>query len=706
MSNCCATEPETENVHHDDHGHEHHHDHNMSHDEHSCGHDGGGHGGHGDHAAMFRNKFWISLALTIPTVIYSHMLMELFGYMPPTFPGSEWIAPVFGMATFLYGGPVFLKAGWGEIKARKPGMMLLISMGLLVALVSSIATELGWIDVDLWFELATLVTIMLLGHWIEMRAVGQTQDALSVLAKLLPDDAEKLEGDDFVYVSISDLERGDVVLVRAGGRVPADGEIIDGSAELDESMLTGESRAVAKTVGDSVIAGTVVTDSAIRVVVKATGDETALAGISRLVEQAQHSKSRAQALADRFAALLFYVALLAGFLTLVIWSALGETTTAIENTVTVLIIACPHALGLAIPLTISVSTGIAAKAGILVKDRMALEKMRTVDVVLFDKTGTLTKGAHEVTDVVTHNFNDVDFLNIAAAVERDSEHPLARAIVAHAEGDASFVSKRAENFTNLPGRGVKADVDGSTYHFGGPAMLRELNIEAHGAIVDKVVLWKERGSSILYGVQGNRVIGAFALDDQIRPESFEAIHELKRLGVKAAMVTGDAQQVADAVGRELGLDEIFAEVLPQDKDAKVQELQERGYRVAMVGDGVNDAPALARADVGIAVGAGTDVAIESAGVVLASSDPRNVIGTIKLSKASYSKMIQNLTWGAGYNLFSIPIAAGVLYPWGISLTPALGAVLMSASTVIVAFNAQLMRRVKLTNGRRDDDVRS
>lgn len=700
MSDCCAVETgkETNEHHHDHHDH---HDH-SSHDDHSCMDHGGGHGGHeghGDHAAMFRNKFWISLALTIPTVIYSHMLMELFGYMPPSFTGSEWIAPVFGMATFLYGGPVFLKAGWSEIKTRKPGMMLLISMGLLVALISSVASELNLIDVDLWFELATLVTIMLLGHWIEMRAVGQTQDALSVLAKLLPEDAEKLDGEEFIHVNISELIPGDVVLVRAGGRVPADGEIIDGSAELDESMLTGESKAVAKTIGDAVIAGTVVTDSALRIVVKAIGEDTALAGISRLVEQAQHSKSRAQALADRFAALLFYPALLAGFLTLVIWSALGETTTAIENTVTVLIIACPHALGLAIPLTISVSTGIAAKAGILVKDRMALEKMRTIDIVLFDKTGTLTKGEHVVTDFATNEIGKDEFLNIAAAVERDSEHPLAKAVVNKAEMNEGFILKSAEGFSNLPGRGVTAVVDGVTYYFGGPAMLRELKVETKGEINNKIASWKQRGSSILFAVKDKDVIGAFALEDQVRSESLEAISQLKSLGIKSAMVTGDARQVADVVGAELGLDEIFAEVLPQDKDAKVQELQDRGYKVAMVGDGVNDAPALARADVGIAIGAGTDVAIESAGVVLASSDPRNVVGTIKLSKSSYSKMIQNLTWGAGYNLFAIPIAAGLFSTWGISLTPALGAVLMSASTVIVALNAQLMRRVDLTSSK-------
>lgn len=475
-----------------------HHEHVDCCDPTAGGHGHEGHGGHGDHAAMFRNKFWISLALTIPTVFYSHMLQNLLGYEAPMFRFSHWVAPAFGLATFLYGGRVFLTSGLAEIKAKKPGMMLLISMGLIVALLSSIATTLKLIDVDLWFELATLVTIMLLGHWIEMRAVGQTQDALGVLAKLLPEKAEKLVGNEIISVQISDLALGDVVLIRAGGRVPADGVITEGAAELDESMLTGESKVIPKSVGDKVVAGTVVADSAIHVRVSAVGDDTALAGISRLVEQAQQSHSRAQALADRFAALLFYVAMLAGFLTLVIWSAIGNASQGIESTVTVLIIACPHALGLAIPLTISVSTGMAARKGILVKDRMALEKMRTIDTVLFDKTGTLTKGEHSVLEVATVSLSEDEFLQIAASVENDSEHPLAKAIVKKVEEPNSSHKKlHASHFVSIPGRGVSADVNGQTYSIGGPALLRESNVEVPTELEAKVRVERSRFFNIV-----------------------------------------------------------------------------------------------------------------------------------------------------------------------------------------------------------------
>lgn len=677
-------------------------DHHQSHEPIGCcapEASGGSHSGHHDHAAMFRNKFWISLALTIPTVFYSHMLQDLFNYQAPQFQFSHWVAPVFGLATFIYGGRVFLESGLSEIKAKKPGMMLLISMGLTVALFASIATTLNLIDVDLWFELATLVTIMLLGHWIEMRAVGQTQDALSALAKLLPEDAEVVIGDEISKILISELKLEDVVLVRAGGRVPADGIIIEGSAELDESMLTGESKVVAKTLGDKVVAGTVVTDSAVRLRINAVGENTALAGISRLVAEAQTSRSRAQALADRFAAQLFYFAVLAGFLTFVIWSAIGNSDRGIENTVTVLVIACPHALGLAIPLTISVSTGLAARSGILIKDRMALEKMRTIDTVLFDKTGTLTQGEHVVVDLITKGIDQSQFVQIASAVEADSEHPLARAVIRYAQGQIDNQGEsnlvRATDFHSIPGRGVQAQVGGKKYSFGGPALLRDLEAKIPSEFDGKITEWKQRGASILYSISNEKVIGAIALEDAIRPESKNAIAQLKKLGVRTAMVTGDADQVARAVGKELGIDEIFSEVLPEDKDRIVSELQSRKQSVAMVGDGVNDAPALARADVGIAIGAGTDVAIESAGVVLASSDPNSVLATIKLSGASYSKMVQNLVWGAGYNLVAIPLAAGMFTFAGLSLSPAVGAILMSLSTVIVAFNAQLLRRVKL-----------
>ncbi len=656
--------------------------------------DHGDHSGHGDHAAMFRRKFWLSLAMTIPVVLYSHMLMELTGWNPPGFPGSHWIPPVLGVAVFLYGGPVFLSAGWGEAKSRQPGMMLLISMGLLVALGASAVTTLGILDVDLWPELATLVTIMLLGHWIEMRSLGQAQGALQALAALLPDEAERVTGKTIKNVPVADLRPGDVVLVRPGARVPADGVITDGRAELDESMVTGESRPVAKGTGDKVVAGTVATDSSIRVQVEAVGDNTALAGIQRLVVEAQTSRSRAQALADRAAALLFYVAAFSGAATFLVWSAIGQTQNAFVRTVTVLVIACPHALGLAIPLVISLSTSIAAAAGILIKDRLALERMRTVDVVLFDKTGTLTKGSHVVTGVAGLGVPEGEVLALAGSLEAQSEHPVGRAIVRAAESQGPL--RDVDGFRSLTGRGVTGSIEGTEVWVGGPALLRELGLDEPDELESKLQQERNRGASVLFVMAGGSLIGAIALEDEIRPESAEAVEQLHRLGVRVAMITGDARRVADAVAARLGIDEVFAEVLPHDKQKAVSDLQDRGLQVAMVGDGVNDAPALARADVGIAIGAGTDVAIESAGVVLVSSDPRAVTGLIQLSRSAYAKMIQNLIWGAGYNLFAIPLAAGVLAPVGITLSPAVGAVLMSASTVIVALNAQLLRRVDLS----------
>jgi Cu2+-exporting ATPase len=643
---------------------------------------------HHDHAAMFRNRFWVSLALTVPVVMYSHMLMTLTGWTPPAFTGDHWVGPVLGTLTFLYGGPVFLRAGWGELRSRRPGMMLLISMGLLVAFGASVATTLDLIDADLWAELTTLVTIMLLGHWLEMRALGQAQGAMAALAALLPDEAERVRGEEIETVMVHDLQPGDVVLVRPGGRIPADGEVVEGEAEVDEAMVTGESRPVAKSPGDRVVAGTVATDSALRVRVDKVGEDTALAGIQRLVAEAEASKSRAQALADRAAALLFYVALLAGAVTFGVWAAFGDADAAFLRTVTVLVIACPHALGLAIPLVVSLSTAISARAGILVKDRLALERMRTIDTVLFDKTGTLTKGAHVVTGLApAPGFDEETVLALAGAVEADSEHPLARAIVTAAGATA----RRATGFRSIPGRGVEATVDGVPVAVGGPALLRHLGLEAPAP----PAAWTDRGAAVLHVVRDGRIAGALALEDEIRPESSAAIDELHRLGIRVVMITGDARPVAEAVGAALGVDEVLAEVLPEDKDDAVAALQARGLKVAMVGDGVNDAPALARADVGIAIGAGTDVAIESAGVVLASSDPRAVVGVIRLSRAAYRKMLQNLAWGAGYNLAAIPLAAGAFAWAGLTLSPAVGAVLMSASTVVVALNAQLLRRLDL-----------
>ncbi len=668
-----------------------HHDH-RGHDEH-------GHGAHDKHAGhdpeAFRRRFWLTLLLTIPVVASSEMVMEWFGY---EIDGVAWVGPVLGTFIFAWGGQPFLTGAVAEVRNRQPGMMLLISMAITVAWVASMSTSLGWFDLEFWWELALLVTIMLLGHWQEMKAIGQAQGALAALAALLPDEAERIEADGAIeVVPVGALAAGDRVLVRSGARVPADGRIIEGEAEVDESMITGESRPVPKTVGDRVVAGTVSTDSSLRVEIDAVGEDTALAGIQRLVADAQASGSRAQVLADRFAALLFYVATGVAAVTFASWSLAGDMERAIETTVTVLVIACPHALGLAIPLVIALSTAVAAKHGILVKDRLALERMRTVDAVLFDKTGTLTKGNHVVTDVAGADRTDAEVLALAAAVESDSEHPLARAIVARARVDGPIPG--ATGFRALTGRGVEAVVDGVRYAVGGPSLLRERGVTEPDEIAAVTGRWTARGASVLHLIEGDRIVGALALEDEVRPEARQAVAELRALGVeRVVMITGDARQVAESVAAEVGVDEVFAEVLPEDKDSAVIELKQRGLTVAMVGDGVNDAPALARADVGLAIGAGTDVAIESAGVVLASSDPRAVAGVIRLSRASYRKMVQNLVWAAGYNVVSIPLAAGVLAWAGVMLSPAVGAILMSLSTIVVALNAQLLRRCPARRG--------
>jgi Cu2+-exporting ATPase len=661
---------------------------------HAHGADGGhgGHGGHGDHVAMFRRRFWWSLVLTVPLVVTSHMVMDWFGYSLD-FPGMSLVGPVLGSAIYFWGGWPFLSGGAHEARQRRPGMMLLIGMAITVAYGASLATSLHWLDLDFWWELAALISIMLLGHWQEMKALGQAQDALAALAALLPDEAERVDVDGTVEtVGLDDLRPGDIVLVRSGGRVPVDGEITDGAAELDESMITGESRPVPKGPGDRVVAGTVSTDSAIRVRVDAVGEDTALAGIQRLVAEAQRSRSRAQALADRAAALLFYVATSAAAVTAVIWLAVGSAEEAVVRVVTVLVISCPHALGLAIPLTTSLSSAIAARNGILIKDRRALEAARTVRAILFDKTGTLTKGQHTVAGVAAADgTTEADVLCIAGAVESDSEHPFARAIVGAARDKGSVPS--ATDFRSITGRGVEATVDGVAYAVGGPALLRERDVAVPDELLAFADQWKARGAAVLYLVRGDRAVGALALEDEIRPEAREAVKQLQALGRRVVMITGDAREVAEAVGADLGVDEVFAEVLPEDKDAKVVELQARGFSVAMVGDGVNDAPALARADVGIAIGAGTDVAIESAGLILVSSDPRGVVSIIRLSQATYRKSVQNLWWAAGYNVVAIPLAAGVLAWAGIDMPPAVAAILMSVSTIVVAANAQLLRRV-------------
>lgn len=653
--------------------------------------------GHEDHShhdpAQFRDRFWVTLALSIPVIFFNHMFQELLGYSAPRFSGSELISPVLGTVIFAYGGWPFLTGALQEARSRQPGMMLLIGLAISVAFGASLATEFGAFDLDFWWELAALLAIMLLGHWQEMKAIGQASNALAALAELLPDEAERVTETGVETVAISQLREGDVVLVRSGGRIPADGHVVEGGAEVDESMLTGESRPVTKSTGDTVTAGTVATDSALRIQVDAVGDNTALAGIQRLVTEAQGSRSKAQALADRAAALLFYVATLSGLITFIAWNVFGEPRSAVERTVTVLVIACPHALGLAIPLVISISTAMSARNGILVKDRLALERMRDIDVVLFDKTGTLTAAKHVVTGIAAASGSADEALALAGAVESDSEHPLARGIVQAASAKGQV--PQASGFRSMTARGVEAVVTGRRLAVGGPGLMKERGAEIPGSLRAEIKSWEGRGAAVLFLLEGDQVLAAFALEDEVREESRQAVRELHDVGVKVAMITGDARQVGAAVAKELDIDEFFAEVLPEDKDSKVSELQRAGRRVAMVGDGVNDAPALARADVGLAIGAGTDVAIESAGVILASDDPRSVIAVIKLSRASYRKMLQNLIWATGYNAFAIPLAAGVLAWAGFSLSPAVGAVLMSVSTIVVAANAQLLRRLDL-----------
>jgi len=656
------------------------------------------HAGHDKHAGhdpeMFRRLFWWNLLLAVPVLVFSEQIQDWFGY---SIDGAwaAWPAPVIGSVIFFWGGAPFLKGAVAEVRDRQPGMMLLIALAITVAYVSSLASSLGWGDLNFWWELAALIVVMLLGHWQEMKAIGQARNALAALAELLPDTAERVTDDGVEQVRVSELAVGDVVLVRPGGRVPADGEIVDGQANFDESMITGESRPVAHGDGERVVAGTVSTDSSVRMRIEALGDDTALAGIQRLVADAQSSHSRTQALADRAAAALFFVAVGSAALTMLVWSLLGQPSEGVIRTVTVLVIACPHALGLAIPLVISISTAVAARAGILVKNRIALERMRTVGTVLFDKTGTLTRGNHAVVDHVAVDGRDRDdILALAAAAESDSEHPVARAIV-DAAGDRELSVSAPTEFEAITGRGVTATVDGTRVAVGGPALLDHLDLTEPDELADTLDRWRDRGGSVLYIVADDQVVGALTQADEIRPESPIAVDDLHERGVRVAMVTGDAQQVADAVADELAIDEVFAEVLPAEKDAKVAELQDRHETVAMVGDGVNDAPALARADVGIAIGAGTDVAIESAGVVLASSDPRGVTGVIDLSRASYRKMMQNLVWATAYNIIAIPVAAGVFEFAGLTLPPAAAAVAMSLSTIIVAANAQLLRRVDL-----------
>lgn len=653
------------------------------------------HAGHSP--AMFKAKFWLSFVLTIPVLLYSPAVMDWLNFSMPEFYGSNWVPAALGTVIYFYGGLVFLRGSKSELSARLPGMMTLISMAITVAFGYSLAVSLKIVEgMDFWWELATLVTIMLLGHWLEMASVTSAQGALKELAKLLPDEAELIVAGGTRVVAVSELRVGDKLLVRPGSNIPVDGKVIKGVSDVNESMLTGESKPVKKMTGSEVIGGTINGSGSLAIRVAKVGNETALAGIMRLVSEAQKSKSKTQVLADKAAFYLTFIAIGAAIATLIGWTLFSDESTGfiLERVVTVLVIACPHALGLAVPLVTAISTTIAAKNGLLVRERMALEAARNIDVVLFDKTGTLTKGEQGVVDMVVAKGSAEQLLSIAAAVETDSEHPIARAIVRSAKEQKLSLPK-AINFSALSGRGAAATVNGGKVHIGGPRILEQLKATLTHDLKEATDAAGREGKTVVYVIEGRAVRGAIMLADVIRDESMEAVTSLQKTGKRVAMLTGDSEGVAAWVARELGIEEYFSQVLPEHKADVVRRLQADGSRVAMVGDGVNDAPALTQANLGIAIGAGTDVAIESAGIVLASSDPRGVAKIVKLSKATYGKMMQNLGWATGYNAVAIPLAAGVAAALGFVLSPAIGAVLMSISTIIVASNAQLLRRVRI-----------
>ena len=659
------------------------------------------HAGHGTdhtgHEQMFRIRFWWSLLLSIPVLLYSEMIQMWLGFTAPAFPFSEWIPFVFSVIIFAYGGVPFLQMAVPELQERKPGMMTLISLAISVAFIYSVVAQFINLGEGFFWELVTLIDIMLLGHWLEMRSVRQASGALNELAKLMPDTAERIRSDDTTEtVPVTTLRRGDLFLVRPGASVPADGEVLEGHSNVSEAMITGESAPVHKMAGSKIIAGTINGDGSLRARVTATGGETALAGIMRLVEQAQQSKSRTQVLADKAAGWLFYIALAAAVITAIAWTLADTFNIEVLNrVVTVLVIACPHALGLAIPLVVAITTAMGARNGILVRNRLALEAAREIDVVIFDKTGTLTQGQFGVVDMATADGWDRDrALALAAALEGDSEHLIAQAIRKFAR-DQKLALPAISDFSALKGRGVQASWENEIYYVGGPRLLEMHSLRPEGNIKSFTDAANSKAQSVVYLTTKDKILAAISIADVIRPESKQAVQALQEMGIEVAMLTGDSQAVAKAVASQLGIQRVFAEVLPEHKDQKVVELQQQGKRVAMVGDGVNDAPALTRADVGIAIGGGTDVAIESAGIVLVNSNPSDVVKIFKLSRASYNKMIQNLWWAAGYNVFAIPLAAGVLANWGILLSPAIGALLMSVSTIVVAINAQLLRRTVL-----------
>lgn len=709
---------------HENHSHAHHHtshDHTQHHAEashapthtqpmthHSESHDA--HAGHGamheGHLPLMRQRFWLSLVLTIPVILYSPAIQTWFNFTMPTFWGSDWVAPVLGSLIFFLGGTVFLGMARHELAARQPGMMTLISIAVVTSYLYSVGLFLfppshdsmtgAMPMMDFWWELATLITIMLLGHWLELRSVGQAQGALKELAKLLPDTAERLDPDGTPRnVPVSELRVGDALLIRPGASIPADGTVIEGQSHVNEALLTGESHPVNKTIGARVIAGAVNGSGALRVRVEQIGDGTALAGIMKLVADAQASQSRAQTLAQRAAFYLTFIAIGAGVLTLMGWLLFtGSLPDAVRYTVGVLVVACPHALGLAVPLVVSISTTLSARNGLLVRQRTALESAKDLNIVVFDKTGTLTEGKQAVLSVSSDGLSEHDAIRLAAGLEADSEHPIAEAVRAYAQ-TRDITPAAVQGFSSLAGRGVRGDVDGVTYWVGGPRLLEHLGAELPTPLSAAQSAAQAAGQAVIYLTDSRRVLALFTIADSIRPESAGAVRDLREMGVEVVMMTGDNEAVAKTVAGQLGISRYFAQVLPEHKTDYVAQLQRDGARVAMVGDGINDAPALATADVGIAIGAGTDVAIESAGIVLVRSNPQDIVKIVRLSRATYRKMVQNLWWATGYNVLAIPLAMGVLAPWGITLDPAIGAALMSLSTIIVAANAQGLRRVRL-----------
>lgn len=674
------------------------HEADLQHGKHSKQADHAHHTDHGGHEQLFRKLFWLCLFLSLPVLMYSRSIQGWLGFSMPVFAGSDWIVPVFSLVIFYFGGIPFIKMAVPEIRNKKPGMMALISLAIAVALIYSLITTFFPIGESFYWELVTLIVVMLLGHWMEKRSVRKASSALDELAKLMPDTAEQILSDgNSTTVRVADLMLGDIILVKPGESISADGVVIQGESDVNEALITGESEPVKKRTGSAVIAGAINQDGSLRIRVTATGENTAIAGIMRLVEQAQLSKSGTQLLADKAAAWLFYGALIIAALSAVLWTiAVGFEIEVIKRVVTVLVTACPHALGLAIPLVVAISTAMGAENGILVRDRLALEEARNLDMIVFDKTGTLTEGKFGIIALETVTEGDQDqVLALAAAVESDSEHHIAKSFRDAADKKNLQVPK-ASRFEALKGKGVRAQVNGEHVYVGGPRLLELLDLDLPASLQSFTKIAGEKGQSVVYLIRAEKPIAAFALSDVVREKSKAAVQALHELGYQVAMLTGDSRKVAAAVAHEIGIDRYFAEVLPEDKDKKIMQLQEEGNKVAMVGDGINDAPALIRANVGIAVGSGTDVAVESAGLILVKNNPMDIVRIIRLSKATYRKMIENLIWATAYNVIALPVAAGVLAPWGILLSPAVGAVFMSLSTVIVAINAQFLRKLKLS----------